>query len=88
MLNLAGEYALRAMVYPAQHVADWPIYGKQIAEQAGIPAKYLSKVPGELVRAGALESLRGIGGGFRMSRPRKKIRLMNVLVPFLLPERR
>ena len=37
MLSLTSEYALRAMIHLAQHVDDWPIPGKDIAEHAGIP---------------------------------------------------
>ena len=36
MLTLTSEYALRAMIYLAQHVDKQPITGRQIAEQAGI----------------------------------------------------
>lgn len=82
MLSLTSEYALRAMIHLAQHVEEWPIPGKLIAEQAEIPPKYLSKVLGDLVRARVLASSRGIGGGFRMVRPPKKVSLMDVLRPF------
>lgn len=82
MLSLTSEYALRAMIHLAQRENEWPVTGKQIAREAGIPAKYLSKILGDLVRAGVLESTRGIGGGFRMSRPAKKLSLFEVLAPF------
>ena len=59
MLTLTSEYALRAMTYLAQHEQDWPIPGRQIAQQAGIPRKYLSKVLRGLVRAEVLESSYG-----------------------------
>ncbi len=59
MLNLTGHYPLRAMIFPAQYVVDWPIHGKQIAEQAGLPAKYLSKILCDIVRAEMLEYSRG-----------------------------
>ena len=82
MLSVTGEYALRATIYLAQHEADWPIAAGRIAEQARIPAKYLSKILGDLVRAGVLTSARGLGGGFRMQHPAKKTRLSDVLAPF------
>ena len=88
MLTLTGEYALRATIYLAQHVQDWPIPGRRIAEQAGIPAKYLSKVLGDLVRAGVLKSSPGRTGGFRMRRPAAKTRLGQVLDPFEQFDRR
>ncbi len=82
MLSLTGEYALRAMVYLTTHAEDWPIPGKRIAEGAGIPRKYLSAILGDLVRAGILASSPGPGGGFRMARSPKDIRLFEVLAPF------
>ena len=82
MLSLTSEYALRAMIHLAQRAEEWPITGKQIAKESGIPAKYLSKVLGDLVRAGVLESARGIGGGFRMVRPPRKVALYDILAPF------
>lgn len=82
MLSLTSEYALRAMVYLAQHEADWPVTGKQIAKDAGIPPKYLSKVLGDLARAGVLEGTRGKRGGFRLVRSASEVPLLDVLAPF------
>ncbi len=82
MLSLTGEYALRAMVYLTAHAEDWPIPGRRVAEGAGIPRKYLSAILRDLVRAGILASSPGPGGGFRMARSPKDIRLFEVLAPF------
>ncbi len=82
MLSLTGEYALRAMAYLAEHAEDWPIPGRRVAEGAGIPRKYLSAILGDLVRVGILASSPGPGGGFRMVRSPKDIRLFEVLAPF------
>ena len=88
MLSLTSEYALRAMVYLAQHEDDAPIPGNRIAKDAGIPAKYLSKVLGDLARAGVLEGMRGKNGGFRLVRPASKVVLLEVLAPFERFDRR
>lgn len=82
MFSLTGEYALRALIYMAQHVDDWPIPGRVIAQEASIPQKYLAAVLGQLVREGVLESSRGAGGGFRMASMPKEVRLSDVLTPF------
>ena len=82
MLTLTSKYALRALIYLAQHAEDRPIPGRQIAEQTGIPRKYLSKILGDLTRAGLLRSSPGRTGGFEFSRPPGKMRLMDVLAPF------
>lgn len=82
MFSLTGQYALRALIHLAQNVDDWPIPGRIIAREAEIPGKYLSKVLGDLVRAGVLKSNRGIGGGFRLVNSPKQTWLFDVLMPF------
>lgn len=82
MLTLTGEYALRASIYLAQHEDCWPIPGRCIAEETQIPAKYLSKVLGDLVRSGVLDSSPGKNGGFRLRRPASRTMLFDVLAPF------
>lgn len=82
MLSRTSEYALRALIYLANHMNDWPIPGNAIATNANIPSKYLSSVLSELVRRGVLESARGKSGGFRMVKSPKKTKLMEVLCPF------
>lgn len=82
MLSRTSEHALRAVVYLAQHVDDWPIPGRHIAEALDIPRKYLSSILANLVRAGVLEATPGKSGGFGMVRPPERIRLREVLTPF------
>jgi Rrf2 family protein len=82
VLTKTAEYALRAVIHLAQHRDEWPIPGNQVAERAGIPAKYLSKVLGDLVRAGVLTSSRGKRGGFGMVRSPGKTHLSEILAPF------
>lgn len=82
MLSLTGEYALRAIVYLTQNAERCPIPGREIAEEAGIPAKYLSKILGDLVRHGVLNSSRGKSGGFRLRRSAQETMLYDVLRPF------
>lgn len=90
MLTRTGEYALRALIHLACNEKDWPIAGRRIAEETGIPAKYLSTVLSDLVRAKILTSARGTKGGFRMAQLAKKTFLFDVLEPFepvLAPDR-
>jgi len=82
MLSATSEYAIRALIDLTRHEAEWPIPGPVIAERAGIPQRYLSKILGDLVRAGQLEGSRGKNGGFRMTRSPKDIRLSEVLIHF------
>lgn len=82
MISRTSEYALRAMVHLARNADDWPIPGRQIAESTGIPSKYLGALLRALVRAEVLKSSRGAGGGFRLARPAKEIKLWEVFAPF------
>ena len=82
MLTRTSEYALRAMIHLSQNPNEGFIPGGRIAAQTGVPRKYLSKILGDLVRAGVLEAAPGKSGGFRMTRSPKKVRLFEVLAPF------
>jgi Rrf2 family protein len=82
MLSQTGEYALRAIVHIAQQDSDRTVGAREIAEARHIPPNYLSKILRELVRAGLLDSARGVGGGFRIAKPLKDIRVANIIGPF------
>lgn len=82
MISLTSEYALRALIYLAQHADEWPVPGRTIAKETKVPRKYLSSILGDLVRAGVLDSTPGPGGGFSMVRSPKKTLLIEVLAPF------
>jgi len=88
MLTLTSEYALRALIYLAQHPDAGSIPGRQIAEHAEIPPKYLSKILGDLVRFGVLDSSPGKTGGFRLRRSAKETTLYEILAPFEQFDRR
>ena len=82
MLSKTSEYALRAMIYLAQHEGDWPIPGRQIAAQARIPTRYLQKILGDLARANVLDASPGKTGGYRLRLSANKTSLFDVLSPF------
>ncbi len=82
MLTLTSQYALRAMIYMAQHAERCPIPGREIAESEQIPPKYLSKILRDLVRGGVLKSSPGKTGGFGFLRSPKDTPLYDVLSLF------
>jgi len=70
------------MIYLARSQTGRPVSGREIAEWTGVPSKYLSKVLGDLVRGGLLESSPGKHGGFRLRRAARDLALIDVLKPF------
>ncbi len=77
----SGKYAIRAMTRLALHdSATTPMTAAAIAKaEANIPPAYLAKILQDLARLGLLQSVRGRGGGFRLSRSPEKIRVIEVL---------
>lgn len=77
-LSQTAEYALRAMAYLAVPREE-SVRAADLADAIAVPAHYLSKVLRRLVQAGLLESQRGHGGGFVLSRPADQVRFVDVL---------
>ena len=82
MLSTTAQYALRAFVYIASQDGKNPVLAKEIAAHTGVPSQYLSRILNTAVRAGLLDSSRGVGGGFRLTKPRNKIKLLDILSPY------
>lgn len=82
MLTLTSQYALQALMHLARHGDGQPRTSRQIAEETGIPAKYLAFILGSLTHAGILQSSRGKNGGFYLNLPPRKICLYDIVIPF------
>jgi Rrf2 family protein len=82
VLSSTSEYALKAVLYLAEHDVGAPVRVGQIAEALGIPRNYLAKILHELARSGVLISARGKLGGFRLARLPGHISLLNVVSRF------
>lgn len=67
IVSTKGRYALRVMVYLAQHGQDY-IPLKEIAESEGISQKYLETIMTTLSKAGFVDAVHGKGGGYRLNR--------------------
>ena len=78
MISQTTEYALRAVVYLAQHATEsWTT--KQIAAATRVPAGYLSKVLQGLSRAGLINSQRGRHGGFQLAGDPEQLTVLEVV---------
>jgi Rrf2 family protein len=80
-LQKASRYALYAVL----HLASEP--GKQfstaeIAESYGVSIHHLAKVMRTLVRSGLIESVRGVGGGYRFTGSLRRTTLWDVIHEF------
>ena len=80
-LSKFSRYALYAAVEMAR-AGDRPVTVAEVAEPHGIPAAALAKVFQQLVRAGLAVGTRGIGGGYRLARPRAEITVLDVVSVF------
>jgi Rrf2 family protein len=52
---------------------------EKIAQAQEIPVKFLPQILSDLSRSGLVRSVRGYGGGVRLSRPPEKIKLLEIL---------
>jgi Rrf2 family protein len=78
MISPTAEYALRAVVAIAQ--SDGVSTATQaIAALTKVPPGYLPKVLQMLGRAGLVISKRGLGGGFRLTRPADQLTVLEVV---------
>jgi Rrf2 family transcriptional regulator, nitric oxide-sensitive transcriptional repressor len=76
MLSQTAEYALRAVVYLAQHPGE-PTTVDQIAKHTQVPVGYLAKILQQLARAGLTTAQRGLHGGHILTRPPAQITLLD-----------
>ena len=79
MFSQTAEYALRAMVWLAEHQSDEPVGNVAIAEATQVPQTFLAKVMQSLVKADLVTSRRGVGGGFVLNRSADEISVLDVV---------
>jgi Rrf2 family transcriptional regulator, iron-sulfur cluster assembly transcription factor len=74
------EYGLRCLVQLAHtQVSGLSLTLNQIAEREGLSVANAGKLMGILVRAGLVQSQRGVNGGYTLARPASEIRLNEVI---------
>ena len=77
-LQKATQYGLYAVLELARD-ASCQLSANDIAEKYGISSNHLAKVLRDLGRAGLVDSVRGVGGGYTFSGNSKRITLMDVI---------
>lgn len=69
LISTKGRYALRVMTDLAEHREEGYVPLKEIAQRQDISEKYLESIVKLLVKSKLLDSLRGKGGGYQLTRP-------------------
>jgi len=77
-LTVYSDYSLRLLVYAALK-PDGLVNINEVADAYGISRNHLTKVVHQLGLAGYLTTVRGKGGGLRLARSPKSIRIGDVL---------
>ncbi|UCE88259.1 MAG: Fe-S cluster assembly transcriptional regulator IscR [Pseudomonadota bacterium] len=78
-LTTKGRYAVTAMLDLAIHYKDGPITLADISHRQGISLSYLEQLFSKLRKQGLVDSTRGPGGGYRLSREADAIPVADVI---------
>ena len=73
------RYAVTAMLDLALHATDKPVPLADISARQGISLSYLEQLFAKLRKQGLVDSARGPGGGYRLSREADKIAVADVI---------
>jgi len=81
MLSKTCEYAIRAMIYLAQHSGKTAMINiKEIAEKIDSPELFIAKILQGLSRKGFVKSVKGRNGGFYIDADSHKISLADIII--------
>jgi Rrf2 family iron-sulfur cluster assembly transcriptional regulator len=78
-LTTKGRYAVTAMLDLAIHFTDGPITLSDISQRQGISLSYLEQLFSKLRKKGLVDSTRGPGGGYRLSRNADDIKVAEIV---------
>lgn len=78
MFSQTAEYTLRVVVFLAT-LKGSPATTKQLAAATRVPEGYLAKIIQTLVRAGLVQSQRGLGGGSTLAKDPANITMYDVI---------
>jgi Rrf2 family nitric oxide-sensitive transcriptional repressor len=79
MFSQTAEYALRAVVWLAQHADDCPVGNQTIADGTQVSVSYLAKIMQALAKANVVSSRRGAGGGFELMSEASDLTVLDVI---------
>ena len=80
-LSTKGRYAVMAMADLAKHSTNSrPVSLAEISGRQEISLSYLEQLFAKLRRGGLVSSVRGPGGGYRLSRPSNEVRISDIIL--------
>ncbi|HTW35119.1 MAG TPA: Rrf2 family transcriptional regulator [Rhizomicrobium sp.] len=80
-LSTKGRYAVMAMADLAGHEGgNRPVSLAEIARRQEISLSYLEQLFAKLRKGGLVKSVRGPGGGYRLSRPAADVRVADIIL--------
>ena len=79
MISNKTKYGLHALIYLSERYNAGPSLIADLAQQENIPKKFLELILLELKRQGILESKKGKGGGYRLAKHPREIKLGQVI---------
>lgn len=81
MISRTGIHATMALTSLANLPTGEFAGAGAIAREIGAPQNYLGKLLNNLVTAGLVESQKGYGGGFRLTKPARSITVYDIVEP-------
>ena len=78
-LTLAGEYAIRSMIYLAEIPEDRRAQILEISSACGIPENFLRNIILKLSKSQLVHTHRGAGGGVKLMPSADKITLLDIM---------
>ena len=79
MISTKGRYSIRVLLDLAEHRSGDFIPMKEVAARQDISLKYIERLMPVLKSAGLVESVHGIGGGYRLTREPEDYTLWEIL---------
>jgi Rrf2 family protein len=79
MLTMKAKYGLRALTALAREYGSGPVLIADLAASESIPRKFLELILLDLKRKGILQSKKGKGGGYNLSKPPSMISVGDVI---------
>lgn len=78
-LSTKGRYGLRAVIDLAVYSGEKPVSLSSISKRQEISVSYLEQLVPKLKKAGIVESVRGVNGGYRLAKSPEEISVGQIL---------